>query len=147
MQSIPAATAALAFAHALLALVIDAPPLRGFGRAGGTAQFGWRRCFEDQCSQTCACIFAVARLTAEALCGNDKYAGSRQPFSGQHNQAFTHRLGKTFGLQHIKAQFDRGGDFVDVLATGSRCQDEALGQLGFVNSDAARDSHIRLSIK
>ncbi len=107
------------FARTLLPLVVHPAPFRSARRTCGAAQLGRRCRFADQCGQTFARVFAIARLAAEALRGDHQDAGGGQALAGQLDEALAHRCRQALGLRNVKAQFNRGGDLVDVLATGA----------------------------
>jgi hypothetical protein len=92
-----------------------------------------------QLNQARASVLPVLILRTVAAGFNDEHTLLRQAFAGDTFQPGSDRICQGRALLDIKAQLNRGGGFVDVLAARSRRADESLLEFSFIDLDGWGD--------
>src|SRR5690606_15371238 len=127
--SVPVADRALALEGTALLLGFQPPLARGTRRPGRHALARRLPAGFDEGGEPLACVLAITLLGAEALGVDDQHALRGHPPVAAGQQPLAHRLGQGRRAGDVEAQLHRGGDLVDVLATGARRTHETLGDL------------------
>lgn len=97
------------------------------------ARFRYDLCASDEVIQSGTSLDSIGLLcTVHAGC-DDQHAVPRGAIAGQREEALPYVRGQRAGLESIEAQFDGGGDFVDVLATRAGGANKGHCQLGIWN--------------
>ncbi len=109
-----------AFAEAALLFGFQATLFRGIGGFRGDPGLGFNSGLTNERNQTLERVLAVAFLGAMTTGFDDKHAILIDPAPRQMPQALPEWLGQVGGAIHREAELYRGGDFIDVLATGTR---------------------------
>ena len=88
----------------------------------------------------------VLRLRAMLAAVDDEDAVAGQPTAGERDQAMLHVIGQRRGAD-VEAKLHGGCHFVDVLAAGPGCANEALLDFAFFDRDRIGDAEHRPMIR
>ncbi len=120
-------------------LLCGAAGAGGDSGASGTAWFGAPGGFGDQGAQAVKGVVAILVLGAVAASFDDQDSVGSDTIASQLQKPFLDIIWQIGAVAHIEAQLHSGGDFVDILSTGSGGADEVVVQLAFVELNGGRD--------
>src|SRR5262245_6777186 len=123
-------------------LGVEAALARGFGRPGSNSLFRPDRRPLQECREPAQRVGAAALLRTMGVGGDDENTVERKLAPGQKLKALHHVEGQARALE-VAAQFDRGGDLVDILAAGAGGADKALAERVIGDGQARRNSDHR----
>jgi hypothetical protein len=124
--------------HGALRLFCQTTDLGSERRPAGAAGFGANFGARDQVVQARPGCGSIGLLRTVLAGRDDQDTVLRDSIAGERTQAMPYIFGKRGRLVDIEAQFDGGGDFVDILAARTGGANEGHCEFGIWNDDRQR---------